>query len=266
MQSPIKNPSVTPASLPGRVFLSSWQRKLFQQGNPIYVYHGIETPPAGALDPFLYVRPEVFDAHLAQLREYGLIPGSLSRWERSAPAGEGGPQAIITFDDAVASVHENALPILDRHRFTGMIFIMTDYIGCAKGHPIQYGTRPERLMELSQIREWLAEGHEIGSHGATHCNLAGSSEAKAHQEIEGSKARLEDLLGREITHFCYPYGSYDARIRDLVVEAGYHTACTVEFGVNQPGADPFSLKRIDPIGAFDLAKKILHRLGRRLRD
>ena len=32
--------------------------------------------------------------------------------------------------------------------------------------------------------------------------------------------------GKPIAHFCYPYGDWNEPVRDLVMEAGYLTACT----------------------------------------
>jgi peptidoglycan/xylan/chitin deacetylase (PgdA/CDA1 family) len=59
-----------------------------------------------------------------------------------------------------------------------------------------------------------------------------------------SKKKLEDLFGRRIRHFCYPYGDWNEAVRDLVVEAGYETASSTRFGVNTPETSPFVLCRI----------------------
>jgi peptidoglycan/xylan/chitin deacetylase (PgdA/CDA1 family) len=66
----------------------------------------------------------------------------------------------------------------------------------------------------------------------------------AHEEIVASKKKLEDLLGRPVEDFCYPYGDWNESVRDLVMEAGYRTACTTEFGVNTPPVSPLELRRI----------------------
>jgi len=63
-------------------------------------------------------------------------------------------------------------------------------------------------------------------------------------EISASKKKLEDLFGVAIRHFCYPHGKWSPRVRDLVEEAGYETAVTLEFGINAEGRDPFTLRRI----------------------
>ena len=63
-------------------------------------------------------------------------------------------------------------------------------------------------------------------------------------EIFDSKKLLEDRFGREVKHFCYPYGDYNEAIRDLVGEAGYASATTVEFGSVQAASHPHALPRV----------------------
>ena len=99
-------------------------------------------------------------------------------------------------------------------------------------------------MDEAQIREWLAAGHEIGSHTLTHPFLTRISPQRAREEISASKKKLEDRFGRPVRHFCYPYGDWNPAVRDLVMAAGYETACTTEFGVNTGATPPFELKRI----------------------
>ena len=95
-----------------------------------------------------------------------------------------------------------------------------------------------------QVHEWMAAGHEIGAHTCTHPWLTRIPLAEAREEIFASKARLEDLFGSPVRHFCYPYGDWNPAVRDLVVEAGYATACTTEPGLNRPEGDPFRLRRL----------------------
>lgn len=120
-------------------------------------------------------------------------------------------------------------------------------------------------MGVAEVRDWLAAGYEIGSHGLTHRNLAKLALPEAREEIFSSKKRLEDLFGIPIRHFSYPSGRYTPQIRDLVSEAGYQTACTVEFGVNLPSVNRFELRRIFPLSRGEMLGKVIHRLLRKLR-
>ena len=44
--------------------------------------------------------------------------------------------------------------------------------------------------------------------------------------------------------FAYPYGEWTQREADLVAEAGYTTACTTRFGLNNSKTSAFALRRI----------------------
>lgn len=95
-----------------------------------------------------------------------------------------------------------------------------------------------RGVTTSELRELDSSGHfEIGAHTVSHQSLAHHSAAEQRAEIEGGKARLEELLGHAVSSFSYPYGSYDsfsAQTRLLVQQAGLGGACTTELGRRLP--------------------------------
>ena len=246
-----------------RIFLGPAQRRLFARGVPVLSYHKIGTAPPGSADPFLYHSPRRFDEQLAALRRCGYTSGSLA--EVLAPKADTVRRAIITFDDGCYNVLEHGLAPLARHQLRAIQFLVSSRLGGTNDWDVAKGDVPERLMDEAQVREWLAAGHEIGSHSATHRNLRHVSPADAREEILGSKKALEDKFGREVRHFCYPYGSSNLAVRDLVAEAGYATACTMRFGINASDASPFELRRVIPLSSGETLAKILHRLRRKIR-
>jgi len=244
-----------------RIFLGPAQRRLCGRGVPVFSYHKIALPPAGTSDPFLYHSPTRFDEQLAALRRCGYTAGRLT--EVVVAAGNPARKAVITFDDGCRNVLEHGLAPLSRHQFCAIQFLVAAFLGRTNEWDVAKGDVPEQLMDEAQVREWLAAGHEIGSHSATHRNLRHLAPAEAREEIFASKKSLEDRFGLEVRHFCYPYGSWNLAVRDLVAEAGYRSACTMRFGVNAPGAAPFELRRIIPLSSGETLAKIRHRLGRK---
>jgi peptidoglycan/xylan/chitin deacetylase (PgdA/CDA1 family) len=95
---------------------------------------------------------------------------------------------------------------------------------------------------------------DVGSHTRTHVKLTESTLAEAHSQIQGSKQELELALGCAVNHFCYPYGWFSQEHRDMVAQAGYHTATTTVRGRVHPGADPFALNRIMVARATNLVQ------------
>jgi len=51
-----------------------------------------------------------------------------------------------------------------------------------------------------------------------------------------------------VSAFCYPYGTYDARVRKVIQEAGFDVAFTVDLGGVKLGDDPYSLNRVPVLG------------------
>ena len=228
-----------------QLFLGPAQRRLFQRGLPILTYHSIATPPAAARDPFLYVTPGRFSEQLQTLKQQGFSSGSLD--EFPVAAGKANQRVVISFDDGYRNVLQHGLPALKQNGFRAIEFIVADLIGKRNEWDTVHGDAPEPLMDVAEIRDWLAAGQEIGSHSLTHRNLVKLNAADAREQIFASKKRLEDTFGIPIRHFCYPHGKWNAQARDLAQEAGYATACTTEFGVNASSAPRFELKRVPDI-------------------
>ena len=215
---------------------------LFATGMPWLMYHKLGRRPWGTRLKGLYVSRPLFERQLSELRAAGFTTPSYGR----PPSVEGNPskRIALTFDDGFANVFEQGLEPLARHGFRAMIFLMADLIGGCNGWEMQEGEARQPLMDDSQVKEWLAAGHEIGSHTLTHPFLTRLTLKRAREEISASKKKLEDRFGRPVRHFCYPYGDWNPAVRDLVVAAGYKTACTTEFGVNTKATPPFELKRV----------------------
>lgn len=102
-------------------------------------------------------------------------------------------------------------------------------------------TGGNRSLSDSEVKSLSEAGFEIGAHTLTHRELTTLSLSEAREEIRGSKEYLENLLGREVQMFCYPRGKYNERIIDLVKEAGFFGARTIDTFTFSMPSDPFSL-------------------------
>jgi peptidoglycan/xylan/chitin deacetylase (PgdA/CDA1 family) len=67
---------------------------------------------------------------------------------------------------------------------------------------------------------------------------------KARAEIADSKKELEQSIGCEVRHFCYPYGGHSTEHQQMAREAGYISATTTRRGRILSGDDLFTLRRI----------------------
>ena len=215
--------------------------ELFQTGVPMLIYHKVGPRPSGVRLKGLYVTPSRFGLQMDELGASGfasVMP------EEIAPTSSPSKRIVFTFDDGFRNVFEHTLEPLARNRFHAIQYLVPNYIGKLNEWDLRDGEVPEPLMDAFQVRDWLAAGHSIGSHTLSHPRLSRLTLRDAREEIYASKAKLEDLFNVPIEHFCFPYGDFNSAVRDLVVEAGYKTACTSDFGVNPPTADLFTLARI----------------------
>ena len=185
----------------------------------------------------------LFAWQMRELKRAGFSTDTLDGWRSFVDPSPS--RVVLTFDDGSRTVMRHAMAELDASRFKAIQFIVADAIGGVNHWDIRDNQEEvDPLMDAVEIREWLAAGHEIGAHTCTHPRLPQIPEDQAREEIFSSKKKLEDHFGREIRHFCYPYGKWNRRIRDLVEQAGYETAVTLNFGVNGKVVDPLALPRI----------------------
>lgn len=217
--------------------------EFFQSGVPILMYHKIGVRPRQVRLKGLYVRREVLVRQMAELREAGFVSCAPSE---TASGGHGAQprRVVLTFDDGFRSVFEHALQPLADHHFHATQFLVSHFIGKRNEWDLRDGETPEGLMDAAQVQDWLRAGHRIGSHSLTHPRLTRLSLRDAQEEILASKKKLEDAFGVAVEDFCYPYGDWNEAVRDLVMEAGYRTACTTDFGVNTPPTPMLALRRI----------------------
>ncbi len=191
------------------------------------------------------VTPRQFSRQMDWLRDNGYRTVTLSQAASMMAAGAGvRPRlACLTFDDAYQSVFLYALPILKDHGFTATVFVLSGYVGQENRWDLNWGGRHFRHLGWNELREMQAAGIEIGSHGASHRDLRRLRDEELQQELSGSKRALEDGLGGEVVSFCYPFGRYDRRVRQAVIEAGYRCACSHSPDMPNSALDSFALRR-----------------------
>ncbi len=151
----------------------------------------------------------------------------------------------ITLDDGYRDNYLYAYPILKKFGIKATIFLPTDFIGTDKRFWwIEDYSMSRLCLSWEEVIELSKDGIEFGSHTKDHSDLTSLSDDEIRLQVEGSKRIIEDRLGKSIFSFCYPYGHFDSRARQIVVDTGFRLACTSRPGTNRAPEDPFLLKRI----------------------
>ncbi|MEV8401413.1 polysaccharide deacetylase family protein [Streptomyces niveus] len=212
-------------------------------------------------DPYrVTVSPARLDRQLRWLRRRGLTGVSMERLLTARAEGRAAGLVGLTFDDGYADFLTNAVPLLHRYEFTATVYVLPGRLGGTNEWDTPGPSKP--LLTEDGIREAAAAGMEVGSHGLRHTDLTEADDTLLDEETRGSREALSAIIRKEVSGFCYPYGTVDERAIAAVRDAGYRYAVGISPG---PLTGLFALPRVH-IGQEDTAprlflKRALH--GRR---
>lgn len=211
-----------------------WYHLVAKRGVRILAYHGIETP---ARSPFS-VTVDSFDSQMKLLsKEFNVL--SFDKYCQYIEEEKNIPEksVIVTFDDGFEDFHRNALPILEKYRVPATCFVISS----------KATSGDATYMNSDHVKQVAQSGQvTVGSHSLSHRSIARIDDSEKKREIVHSKQYFEELLGKPIDYFCYPYGTYndfDAKSVGVIKGAGYRLACTSINGVNFRETDPYRLRR-----------------------
>ncbi|MGL4976554.1 MAG: polysaccharide deacetylase family protein [Cetobacterium sp.] len=152
---------------------------------------------------------------------------------------------MLTFDDGYKDNYENAFPILKKYQFKGIIYIL-DGIKYNKWD-VDDRNNPEKefsLMNVEELLEMQKYGIEFGGHTSTHPKLAELSLENVKKEIILSKNNIENLIGKELLSFAYPYGNLNEDVKKVAQESGYQFAVATDSGSITFSDDLFEIRRV----------------------
>ena len=207
----------------------------------VLTYHSLDT--SGSV---VSVAPEAFAAQMSALAEAGFRGVSLREALIYREARNAWPERCValTFDDGYANFYESAAPALARHGFTGTVFVVSGHVGGRNDWdrpPAGLGLRS--MLSWSQIVELSSAGIEIGAHTRRHRDLRRLSMPEARGEIVGSRAEIENRLGRSVESFAYPFGHVSPASLEIV-KREFRVACTTV--LRRAGGEPLhELPRVD---------------------
>lgn len=203
---------------------------------PIIMYHYIHPNPDSK--DRLTVSPETFDQQMRFLKErrYNVISleklATLIKDKKKIPSRT----IAITIDDGHKDIYNYAFPVLKKYNFPATVFVIIDEID-----------RPQDdRLNWNQIKKMQDSGVvTIGSHALGAEPLINiQSEEELKRQIFESRKILEEKLKKEINTFSYPEGFFNAKIKKMVMDAGYKLAVATTPGIHSPSDDVFALKRV----------------------
>ena len=210
---------------------------------PILMYHSISDLKSGRFDDFR-VTPQRFQEHLRLFRSVGMQPLTVSQLVEARELDHAPERPVVlTFDDGFVDFYEHAMPILSRFGFTATLYMLAGQVGGASMWLENIGEGELPLMNWTQLETIQQAGVEVGAHSMTHRALDMLPLNEAREEIARSKQILEAGLARPVTSFAYPFGFFSRRVRNLVEESGFRSACAVGYATSASDQDVFALSR-----------------------
>jgi len=163
---------------------------------PVLCYHRITE---GSKSEYA-VTPATFLAHMKILADSGyhsVSPAQLYDYlvyNKELPA----KPVLITFDDSRIEHFTIAAPIMEKHGFKGVFFIMT----------ITYNKK--NYMTTDQLAQLAEKGHTVGLHSWDHTMVIKYKDATDWQkEVAEPKKKLEKIVGKPVEYWAYPNGVYN---------------------------------------------------------
>jgi peptidoglycan/xylan/chitin deacetylase (PgdA/CDA1 family) len=214
---------------------------------PILCYHQIRDWTArdskGAKD---YIIPVAqFKAQMKMLADSGyhtILPDQLYAYMTTGAKLPSKP-VMLTFDDTDLDQFTVARPTMEQYGFKAVYFIMTVSLG-----------RP-RYMSKAQVKQLSDEGNVIGSHTWDHHNVKKYQGEDWVTQIEKPTKTLEEITGKKINYFAYPFGLWNTQAFPELKKRGFVAAFSLAEKRDQQ--DPmFTIRRIIASGYW--SPKTLH--------
>lgn len=195
----------------------------FMVGPFILMYHSIGDIPE---DPYS-VTVDAFREQISWLTDNGYEVISLSVLLTCIKAGDYKnlrKKVVITFDDGYKDFVTNALPILAEHGATATVYLVTEmFEGNASWNK---SGEHEQLMSEDAARYIKSQGITLGSHTATHANLALLGYDELNRQLRDSQAVLA-RMGEMFFSLSYPWGKWSNQVVNAVKASGYECALAV---------------------------------------
>lgn len=205
---------------------------------PILCYHQIRDWRAGdsqtAKD---YITPvSTFKAHVKMLADSGytsVLPDQVYNYLVYGDPLPAKP-IMFTFDDTDLDQFTVAAPELKKYGFKAVYFIMTVSIG--RMGKVKY-------MNSEQIKQLSDEGNVIGSHTYDHKNVKKYQAEDWVTQIDKPTKRLEEITGKKIEYFAYPFGLWNKEAIPELKKRGFKSAFIL--ATSRDENDPlFTIRRI----------------------
>ncbi|MBT2658918.1 endo-1,4-beta-xylanase [Bacillus sp. ISL-18] len=212
---------------------------------PVLLYHRIVQTPTNqwtdtSIDHFNQAMKYLHDNGYTTLSADEYV--SIMQGTATAPA----KAVLLTFDDATPDFVTTALPVLKQYNMKSVLFVVSSWIG--GGYSMSLDQLKSLLNEPSVSIENHSKTHDQNIWGNGAAGTSPMTTAQASDEIVTAENYLKDLTGKAPVLLAYPYGSFNATVKDVAKTNGIKYA----FKVGTPSTGDYEKGRYYVLDA-DLA-------------
>ena len=211
---------------------------------PVLCYHHIREAKPGQSESMksYSVSPAAFAEQMQTLADSGyktILPDQLYNY---LAFGEPLPEKpiMLTFDDTDLEQYTIGAAEMKKHGFKGVFFIMTISIN-----------RP-RYMSKEQLKELSDDGNVIADHTWDHHMVTKYQEADWDKQLVETKKKLEDITGKPVEYFAYPFGIWNRDAIAPIKSRGYKMA--FQLSTKRDSTEPlYTVRRMIVPGTWSTA-------------
>jgi peptidoglycan/xylan/chitin deacetylase (PgdA/CDA1 family) len=209
---------------------------------PILCYHDIkEWRPNEKTSMKVYLVPvQRFKDQIKLLADSGYHSITPDQYYNYLAHGTPLPEkpVMFTFDDTDAEQYSIGAAELNKYGFKGVFFIMTISIG-----------RPN-YMSKEEIKALADSGHIIAAHTWDHHNVRQYKDEDWEKQLAQPKQKLEEITGKPVEYFAYPFGAWNKEAIPHIKKAGYKAA--FQLTAKRDSAEPlYTIRRMLASGTYD---------------
>lgn len=208
---------------------------------PILCYHNIKELKAGdgEMTKTYTVSPANFAQQMKALSDAGyhsILPNQLNDYLVYDVPLPSNP-VMITFDDTREEQFSIGAAEMKKYGFKGVFFIMTVSIN-----------RPG-YMSKEQIKSLSDNGHVVGAHTWDHHMVTKYAGDDWNTQLVKPKAKLEEIIGKPVKDFAYPFGLWNTAAIPEIKKSGYEMAYIL--ATKRDPVDPlYTIRRIIVSGTW----------------
>jgi len=193
------------------------------------------------------VQPNLFQKQIRFLAEHGWSSISLTQVANLLREDKKIPKksVVLTFDDAMTSVLEYAVPILQKYNMTGTTFVVTGQIGQnPQWYRLHQRYRAEPLLSRKGLDCLAKHGWELHPHTHEHPVLSHLPLEVQAEQIAKSRDCIRSWFGTEGDVLAYPFGQWNEDTKKAMQMAEMSIGLTLRFSAQVSTEDYYTWPRI----------------------